>query len=81
MTYKKRPIVNEVSKFSKATNGVDIIKRINPATKRKRYTPVVRGKALRLSWTTRTHAEAYGSAILNRYVAKLALLAASIAQK
>lgn len=53
--------------------GVSIIKRT--FVNEKRYTPVVRGKTLRLSWNTRTRAEVYGAMILDRYVKKLAILA------
>lgn len=55
--------------------GVDVVKHTHVGTREKRYTPIVRGKALRLSWKTKTHAEIYGAMILNRYVKKLKVMA------
>ncbi len=54
--------------------GVTIVKRVHQATREKRYTPMIQGKELRLSWNTKTRAEIYGAMILNRYVKKLAVL-------
>ncbi len=56
-------------------HSVQIIKYTHPATKEKRYTPAIRGKELRLSWNTRTRAEVYGAAVLDRYIKKLAIAA------
>ena len=55
--------------------GVTIVTYKHQATGKKRYTPMIQGKELRLSWNTKTRAEIYGAMILNRYVKKLAILA------
>lgn len=72
---RRSPIVPNVNRLRNAPNGVGVNKYVRMATGAKRYTPVVRGKELRLSWTTKTRAEVYGAMILNRYVAKLAVAA------
>lgn len=52
------------------SKDIEIIKTIRTATGEKRYTPMVLGKRLRLSWKTHTNAKRYGRMVLNRYIAK-----------
>ncbi len=47
------------------------IKRVDYATKEKRYVPVVAENQLRISFTTLTGAQNYAKRVLNRYILKL----------
>jgi len=39
----------------------------NLATKSKSYTPIIQGKPLRISWTTKSSAIEYAKRVFNRY--------------
>ncbi len=52
--------------------NIERIKHLN--TGDKEYLIFIGEKLLRLSWNNKTRAEAYGNAVLNRYVKKLRIL-------